>query len=91
MLREIIRYYEIAVYTSSALSEIRDSGVLIKTETGEQFIPVDSVILSVGYNSYVPFDGDALSGSKVHVLGDAAKVGNLMTVINQAYEVAYRL
>jgi 2-enoate reductase len=91
MLREIIRYYGIAVYTSSALSEIKENGVLLKTETGEQFIPADSVILSVGYNSYVPFDGDDLSGSKVHVLGDAAKVGNLMSVINQAYELAYRL
>ncbi|SHI18739.1 2-enoate reductase [Sporobacter termitidis DSM 10068] len=91
MLREIVRYYGIDVYTSAALSEIRDNGVLVKMETGAQFIPADSVILSVGYTSYVPFDGDALPGGKVHVLGDAAKVGNLMTVINQAYEVAYRL
>jgi 2-enoate reductase len=88
MLREIIRFYNIAVYTSAALSEIKYDGVLVKTETGEQFIPADSVILSVGYNSYDPL-GDAAGNT--HLLGDASKVGNLLTVIEQAYQLAYKL
>jgi 2-enoate reductase len=88
MLREIIRYYNIDVYTSAALKEIMDNGVVVKTETGEAFIPADSVILSVGYDSFAPFDAGS---GHVHVIGDASKVGNLLTVIEQAYNVAYSL
>lgn len=91
MLREIIRFYSIDVFTSSALSKIKDDGVLVKTEAGDIFIPADSVILSVGYNSYVPFDDAFLNRSNVHVIGDASKVGNLLTVIEQAYALAYKL
>jgi len=91
MLREIIRYYDINVFISSTLSEIKENGVLIKNEQGEKFIPADSVILSVGYDPYVPFGGEFVSNNNVHVIGDASKVGNLMTVIEQAYGVAYKL
>jgi 2-enoate reductase len=87
MLREIIRYYDIDVHTSATLKEIKENGVVVKTETGETFIPADSVILSVGYDSYVPFN----TTSNVHVIGDASKIGNLLTVIEQAYNVAYSL
>lgn len=88
MLRKIIRYYDISVYTSANLMEIRDNGVIIKSEQKEAFIAADSVISVVGYDSYVPFD---LHGSNVHVIGDASCVGNLLTVIAQAYDVAYKV
>lgn len=88
MLREIIRYYDIDVYTSAQLKEITDNGIVVKSETGDMFISADSVILSVGYDSYNPFD---IRADNVHVIGDAEKVGNLMTVIEQAYDVAYRV
>ena len=89
MLREIIRYYGIEVHVSTALQEIREGEVLAKDESGEVLhIPADSVILSVGYVPGAELDtGEA----RVHVLGDAHKVGNLMTVIYEAYDVAYKL
>ena len=89
MLREIIRYYEIPVHVSTALREIREGEVLAKDENGEVLhIPADSVILSVGY---VP-DGDLGDGDpRVHVLGDAHKVGTLMSVIWEAYDIAYQI
>jgi 2-enoate reductase len=87
-LREAIRYHDIKVHISSALKEIKADGVVIKTETGEQTIPADSVILSVGYNTYNPFQS---TSSNIHVIGDAAKVGNLMSVIDGAYRLAYSL
>lgn len=87
-LREAIRYYDIKVHLSSVLQEIKDDGVVIKTESGEQFLPADSVILSVGYNPHNPFQ---TASGNVHVLGDANKVGNLMTVIHAAYRLAYAL
>ena len=88
MLREIIRYYNIDVYTSAQLKEITDDGIMVKTDTKEMFIQADSVILSVGYDTYNPFNIEA---DNIHVIGDAKKVGNLLTVIEQAYDVAYRL
>jgi 2-enoate reductase len=89
MLREIIRYYGIEVHVSTALQEIREGEGLAKDESGEVLhIPADSVILSVGYVPGAELDtGDP----RVHVLGDAHKVGNLMTVIYEAYDVAYKL
>jgi 2-enoate reductase len=91
MLREIIRYYGIEVRLSSVLGEINGDGVVIKTENGDAFIPADTVILSVGYNPYNPFGGAASPTGNTHVIGDASAVGNLMTVIEQAYQVAYSL
>lgn len=89
MLREVIRYYGIETYLSSVLTEIRDNGVVISNETGVKFIPADSVVLSVGYEPYVPFKD--VTAKNVHVIGDANRVGNLLTVIEQAYDLAYRL
>ena len=50
-------------------------------------IPTDSVILSVGYKSK-PL---AEKSRKVHVVGDAAKVGNLRTVIWGAWDVCMKI
>jgi 2-enoate reductase len=47
------------------------------------------VVLSVGYEPYVPFKD--VTAKNVHVIGDANRVGNLLTVIEQAYDLAYRL
>ena len=50
-------------------------------------IPADSVILSVGYTP-APL---AKKGSHIHVIGDAATVGNLRTVIWGAWDVCMKL
>ena len=55
---------------------------------GNKFeLPADSVILSTGYKS-APL---APKGKNVHVVGDASKVGNLRTVIWQAWDVCMKL
>jgi 2-enoate reductase len=85
MLREIVRYYGIEVHTSAALKAITPEGVTVAGKDGEYTIAADSVILSVGYVPQNPFAGD----ERVKVIGDAEKVGNLLTVIHAAYEAAY--
>ena len=69
---------------------IRDSNkVVIQTSEGEKTIECDSVVLSVGY---VPGTSLAKESSEhVHILGDAAKVGNLKSVIWGAYDLAFLL
>lgn len=86
-LRAALAYYNVPVYTETQLAEINGEGVKIKNADGEQTLAADSVILSIGYNSYVPF----AAGEHIHVVGDAAGVGNLMTVIWPIYEKAMKL
>ena len=50
-------------------------------------LEADSVILSTGYRS----NPLAQQDKHVHIVGDAAKVGNLRTVIWQAWDVAMKL
>ena len=69
-------------------NEIRTDGVTVTDKDGNRFvIDADSVILSVGYkpNPIAP------KGKHMHIIGDACKVGNLRTVIWQAWDVCMKL
>ena len=60
---------------------------IIKDKDGKEFgIDTDSVVLSVGYNP-----APVVVDSRVHVIGDANKVGNLRTVIWGAWDVAMKI
>ncbi|MGL6201219.1 MAG: FAD-dependent oxidoreductase [Lachnospiraceae bacterium] len=86
MLRDIIRYYKIPVRLETKLTAINDKGVIVETPRGEETIPADSVIMSVGYIPQNPFV--KCEGKNIHILGDAYKVGNLKDVVWRAYDVA---
>lgn len=86
MLREIIRFYEIPVYTNTKLVKVTDKDVTIEVDGEEKKLEVDTVVKSIGYN---PAKAD--SDKHFHVIGDAHKVGNLMDVIWQAYDLANTL
>ena len=87
-LRDYFKTNNVPVYLESGVTEIADGHVKIKDKDGAVTeIPADSVILSVGYNP-API---AKKGGKVHVIGDAASVGNLRSVIWGAWDVAMKL
>ena len=87
-LRDFFKTNKVPVYLESRTTEIRDNGVTIATKDGNTIdIPADTVILSVGYKP-API---AEKSKKVHVIGDANKVGNLRTVIWGAWDVAMKL
>lgn len=85
MLREILRYHEIPTYTGVKTTAVTEEGVVIEGKDGTKVIPVDSIVTSIGY---IPENNLAEGSGNVHVIGDAAKVGNLMSAIWQANEVA---
>ncbi len=85
-LRDLIRYHKVPTYLESTLKEIKDGSVVIETKDGAKEIPCDSVVLSVGY---VPNKPLAEASDHVHIIGDAAKVGNLKSVIWGAYDLAF--
>ena len=99
-LREVIRYYGIPVVVNASLAGVTDADgfrvrIWEKDAAEERLLEADSCILSVGY---VPCrqlaDGLAASGypaDRIHVVGDAQKVENLMSVIWGSYELCYRL
>ena len=87
-LRDFFKANDVPVHLETRLSEIREDGVTVTDKEGKSFdIPGDSVILSTGYRP----NPLAAKGKHIHVIGDASKVGNLRTVIWQAWDVCMKL
>ncbi len=87
-LRDFFAANKVPVHLETALVSVNDGGVTVKGKDGKEYdISADSVILSVGYNP-API---AKKKKNVHVIGDAASVGNLRTVIWGAWDVAMKL
>jgi len=87
-LRDFFAANNVPVHLETRLSEVHDDGVTVTDKEGKTFkIAADSVILSTGYRS-APL---AAKGKHIHIVGDASKVGNLRTVIWQAWDVAMKL
>jgi len=90
-LRDFFKANKVPVHLETRLCEIQDDCVLVKDRNGVEFkIPADDVILSVGYTSN-PLAKKTKEHKNVHVVGDANAVGNLRTVIWQAWDVAMKL
>lgn len=87
-LRDVFRRYKTPVYLEAKVVEINNTGVVIETAGGTQTLQADSVITSIGYT---PTPLVEAGGAHTHILGDAAKVGNLLTVIWGAWDVALAL
>ena len=87
-LRDCFKTNKVPVHLETGLKEIVDGGVIVKDKEGKEFkIEADNVIMSVGYVPTPVFE----KSKHVHVIGDAAKVGNLRTVIWGAWDVAMKL
>ena len=89
-LRDFFKTNQVPVHLETALCEIAEGKVVAKDKEGNVFdIPADSVILSVGYKP-APVEG-AEKKKHVHIIGDAKAVGNLRTVIWNAWDVCMKL
>lgn len=87
-LRDFFNANKVPVHLETKLGEVLDDGITAIDKEGNSFkIEADSVILSVGYTP-APL---APAKGRVHVIGDAKKVGNLRTVIWGAWDVAMKI
>ena len=87
-LRDFFEANKVPVHLETGVVSIDEDGVIVKDKNGLEFkIAADDVILSVGYNS-APL---AEKSKHVHIVGDASKVGNLRTVIWQAWDICMKL
>ncbi len=87
-LRDFFKTNQVPVHLETRLSEIKDGAVTVTDKDGNTFdIASDSVILSTGYRSAPVVE----KGKHIHLVGDCSKVGNLRSVIWQAWDVAMKL
>ena len=87
-LRDFFNANKVPVHLETGVTKIEDDGVCVKDKNGMEYkIAADSVILSVGYKP-API---AEKAKHVHFVGDCDKVGNLRTVIWQAWDVAMKI
>ncbi len=87
-LRDFFKTNQVPVHLETKLTEVHTDGVTVTDKEGNTFkIDADSVILSTGYRS-APV---AQKGKHIHLVGDCSKVGNLRSVIWQAWDVAMKL
>ena len=88
-LREYFAWKEVPVYLETVLKEVRDHEIVCTDKNGRDFtIACDSVISAAGY-----LPSPLASGKKknAYLVGDCDRVGNLRTVIWQAYETAMKI
>lgn len=94
-LRDLLKFYEVPIYTETNVEKITPKTIVIKQakEKESQRFVVDSVITSVGYiaGSELANEEYLKEHKNVHLLGDAEKVGNLKTVIWGAYDLAFSI
>ena len=95
---EIIRYYGIPVMTSTLFRGVENGEklkVCVEQNGKETKIDADNVIMSVGYvparGAAEALEAEGYPAERIHVIGDAREVGNLMSVIREAYELCYKL
>ena len=87
-LRDFFKANKVPVYLETALTEVHSDGVTVKDKEGNEFkLSADSVIMSTGYRP-API---AKKSRHIHIVGDANKVGNLRTVIWQAWDVSMKI
>ena len=86
-LRDFFNANHVTVLLNTQLIQIHPHGVTVKDKNGEFRIKADSVILSVGYHPNPQFP----ESSRIHHVGDCSKVGNLRSVIWQAWDVAMKI
>lgn len=86
-LADYMNLYQVRTVCGAQIEEILPDGLVLK---GGQKISADTVISAVGYNPN-PFNLSLGENVPVHVIGDAAEVGNLMTVIHGAFKLAYEI
>lgn len=70
------------------MKAIENNKVIYNVSKEEKTVKADTVIVSIGYNSYKPFE---IEGREYYTIGDADKVSNLMGAIWSAYEMAMNI
>ena len=93
MLLDAFEHYGTRVLTSARLMEINDTGAVVMLSDGtETTLEADTVIMSIGYKPRKSMATELTGcGARVYEIGDGSKVGNVLTCVRDAFEVARNL
>lgn len=90
MLLDAFDHYGVDVHTGSVLEAVAEEGAVVRLKSGAtSVIPADTVVLSIGYRPRPSIARELVGcGAEVYEVGDGSEVGNVLTCIRDAYEVA---
>lgn len=91
MLRELLIYYKVEVLKSTRLQEITAASVKVVSNGVNKELAADTVVIAAGYDPCLETAEKLKDCGEIHVIGDARYVGNLMTVVWDAYELALNI
>lgn len=92
MLRDLLEYYKVDTYPNSKASEIGNNSITVQSSEDTKTLSADTVIIAAGYLSdHKLFDELKEAGIPVYNVGDSKVVGNLLSVIEDAYQCAMSL
>ena len=84
-LRDFFKLKKVPVYLNTTVKEINEKGIIaLDKNQNEFFVQGDSVIMCVGY---LP---NPIQGKKKNFVGDCYEVGNVMTTVTRAWDVAMK-
>ncbi len=87
-LRDYFKYKKMPIFLESTVSKIDKKTVTITDKNGKNHkVKADSIITAIGYNP----NPITKPSKRVHIIGDALRVGNLRTVIWRAWDVVSKL
>lgn len=87
-LRDAFEYYNIPIYTSAKVLFADETSITIMKEDGnEQQLNADVIVQSIGFKKGIPFDIPE-NTQNIHIIGDSAKVSNLLNAVHSAYNLA---
>lgn len=89
MLKDLVKFKDIDLRLNTSVAGATDNGFILKSGDKEEVIEADSAIVCIGYVSEKSLYNEIrFEIPKVHLIGDASQVQNIMYAIWNAYEVA---
>lgn len=87
-LRDAFEFYNVPIYTSAKTLSADENSLTILTEDGTEVkLPADVVVQSIGFKKGIPFEIHE-GADNIHVIGDSAKIANLLNAVHTAYDLA---
>lgn len=91
-LRDAFAHHGTPVLTSTRISSVTDAGAVVQGPDGVRTLPADTVVIAVGFKPNPSMAPDLRGhGYEVFEIGDGRHVGNILTAIWDAYEVAHTI
>lgn len=93
MLKQLIKYHKMPIHLNANITHFEEGKVFYQVDGVEHCIECDTIISSIGYTPNTTLY-DTLKekfGEKVHLIGDALQVANLLNATWSAAELAVEL